>query len=454
MKLDCVTHEDDLSQFGQTCDFGDDGRSAYFPSSQVSLKNEATTQDAFKDNVLNPLCSIFNDCFHIEPRFKINSFEPEYMLVYKNQSNDYLPFLAIEVKQWNAFTDLRGTGAKEQVLTGIRNGGKFPKVDFSTWYNGTNKKGGLENLGQYHLRMGIKQLSFYLNAMQVSPAYGILTTYCHTYFVIREGSTLKISRPMLYSENNILRYIAEFIQLAIKKIHERKPTRLTLNVSPLKDKNQQADGEDDKDERKRRSKRGREVPYENKKPRSNEGISKCRKEFHFGEYVLGGVIGEGRTGCILRLFDPVSGRSFVAKGVNEKYHKDVIKEDILRELQNEVRIYKKLKPLQGNVVPFFHGAVYLYGSMYTLIIDELDADRLDPDKLSVEEKKAVVAALDKIHSLGVLHGDIREDNILVGRHEKCPFFVDFGFSRECRSKKAFKEEKKELRRLLQMNLLP
>lgn len=42
-------------------------------------------------------------------------------------------------------------------------------------------------------------------------------------------------------------------------------------------------------------------------------------------------------------------------------------------------------------------------------------------------EKKIISAFDKIHRLGVVHGDIRTGNILVGR-DRTVWIVDFEFS--------------------------
>ncbi|XP_023212516.1 probable serine/threonine-protein kinase DDB_G0281745 [Centruroides sculpturatus] len=167
-------------------------------------------------------------------------------------------------------------------------------------------------------------------------------------------------------------------------------------------------------------------------------------------YFNGRVIGSGRSGCVLSLSDR-QGHLYAAKSISGLDEERSDEEyDILCELQNEVKIYKKLRGLQGKVVPKFHYSGYLHGCEYTLLLDELDAYPLWKCDLSYEEKETIVWALGEIHAAGVLHGDIREQNILLHRTTKQPYFIDFGFSRESSCEMDFEEEIKKLRALLDM----
>ena len=83
-------------------------------------------------------------------------------------------------------------------------------------------------------------------------------------------------------------------------------------------------------------------------------------------------------------------------------------------------------------------------------MDLLNADPIHKlDNLSEEDKASIVTALEEIHNIGILHGDIRAQNILLDRSETMrAYFIDFAFLRKSDCKDAFEEEKEELRNLL------
>jgi serine/threonine protein kinase len=46
----------------------------------------------------------------------------------------------------------------------------------------------------------------------------------------------------------------------------------------------------------------------------------------------------------------------------------------------------------------------------------------------IQTESEILKAVDAIHSLGVIHGDIRSDNILVGKDGSSAWIVDFEFA--------------------------
>ena len=80
-----------------------------------------------------------------------------------------------------------------------------------------------------------------------------------------------------------------------------------------------------------------------------------------------------------------------------------------------------------------------------------DARHIDPENLTVEEKRKIIQQLETIHSYGVLHNDIAPRNILLEPKSQRFFFIDFGLSEfvGTKSKKIYKEKKK-LNKLLQI----
>jgi len=66
--------------------------------------------------------------------------------------------------------------------------------------------------------------------------------------------------------------------------------------------------------------------------------------------------------------------------------------------------------------------------------------------LVIEISNAALSALESIHCGGILHGDIRPDNILIS--DSGITIIDFGDSKKCDNKRAKDEELTQLRDLL------
>jgi serine/threonine protein kinase len=104
---------------------------------------------------------------------------------------------------------------------------------------------------------------------------------------------------------------------------------------------------------------------------------------------------------------------------------DVAKQGhMLKELLNEVSIYEKLVELQGNGIPifFFHG--YVEEILYCIAVSTCGTV---PKFLNDHQKGMLIDTLDQIHRAGILHNDIRVENILVDESGK-PSIIDFGFA--------------------------
>jgi len=121
-------------------------------------------------------------------------------------------------------------------------------------------------------------------------------------------------------------------------------------------------------------------------------------------------------------------------------------------LKQEGEIYDQLKQLQGKYLARLAFKGILCGILYGLAFDLIDgADLADSGPFSVGEyskiQKKASLALEKIHSFGILHGDIRPENILIwkkesGNHEV--LFIDFEFAKRSTTPKDFEKEKKNL----------
>jgi len=132
--------------------------------------------------------------------------------------------------------------------------------------------------------------------------------------------------------------------------------------------------------------------------------------------------------------------------------------DIVKCLRNEIKIYKRLKPLQGKYIPrllYINGD--LSGVWFGLGLQFIDAENLAKSEVTKETlsiiKRKTFLALRTIHFLDVLHGDIRPENILILQTESKyrVYFVDFEFSTICPYPSLeFEKEIGELKRMFRV----
>jgi len=156
---------------------------------------------------------------------------------------------------------------------------------------------------------------------------------------------------------------------------------------------------------------------------------------------LGPYVGlpEGRTGKTLRISLP-HGEKGKVDGVLKIL--DTFKQsDQIKEIDHEATIYKKLSALQGTCIPEFvdygmfkEGFLYGLGTTYA-------GDSVSNEDVTDEFLAKAVAALEKIHSYGVLHGDVRRENIVCNKEAgNAPVIIDFGMAIDAEEEKLTPEE--------------
>ncbi|KAI3634555.1 hypothetical protein MIR68_007466 [Amoeboaphelidium protococcarum] len=87
------------------------------------------------------------------------------------------------------------------------------------------------------------------------------------------------------------------------------------------------------------------------------------------------------------------------------------KPNALQKFNNEVEVYKALESLQGTVIPKFFAYGTLCGMLLVIVLENV-GQSMTTEQYS-ELKADVQEALDKIHSLGYRHGDVRLPNMTI-----------------------------------------
>ena len=147
----------------------------------------------------------------------------------------------------------------------------------------------------------------------------------------------------------------------------------------------------------------------------------------------------GRTGNVYR--QTMNGCDLVLKVVSEDIKEPegmypLDREDLnnpdtlIAEMRKEARVYDRLRELQGAEIPrllfegpmlqwYFHGLATSYAGRCV--------QEVDPKELTSDFASEALAALDKVHALGVVHGDVALRNLLVGE-DGHPVIIDFGMA--------------------------
>lgn len=138
--------------------------------------------------------------------------------------------------------------------------------------------------------------------------------------------------------------------------------------------------------------------------------------FNISELRFGDKIGEGRTGVVFE----------VDGGLTALKTLDIAREPkILPEVLNEISMYSRMKSLQGRVISTIRYCGTVESILFVVGFDNVGKF---PEKLDENQKQKLYDSLKEIHSLGILHGDLKPNNIVVDPKGN-PYFIDFGFSK-------------------------
>src|SRR5205814_8105970 len=177
---------------------------------------------------------------------------------------------------------------------------------------------------------------------------------------------------------------------------------------------------------------------------SSSNISGDQQNYSFTDFKFKGILGEGRSEKTLLC--EFRGEMIALKSV------DLSKAPpyVLEEMQKEVEIYKDLADIQGKYIPKLVCYGYYGGGMSFVIGMTIVGTSLSEQKIKKQQKIRLLKGLEAIHSHGILHNDIREENILINDNGDV-YLIDFGMaSREDTKKKRklFEEEQLKLSQLL------
>ncbi|GBC44808.2 kinase-like domain-containing protein [Rhizophagus irregularis DAOM 181602=DAOM 197198] len=161
--------------------------------------------------------------------------------------------------------------------------------------------------------------------------------------------------------------------------------------------------------------------FANQQLSSNTSVK--QNNYSFSDFKFKSILGEGRSGKTLLC--EFRGDMIALKSADLSKAPSCV----LEEMQKEVEIYKDLADIQGKYIPKLVCYGYYGGET---------------------AKDKAIKGLEAIYKHGILHNDIREENILIN-DKGALYLIDFGMaSREDTKKKRkfFKEEQLKLSQLL------
>lgn len=119
------------------------------------------------------------------------------------------------------------------------------------------------------------------------------------------------------------------------------------------------------------------------------------------------------------------------------------------EVTNEATILRYLHQMECEHVPKYYHSYFSEKGAFLLICEFITGQHLEFNKLDDQRRTQYLNALSAIHGLGILHGDLREENFLATDTEV--FIIDFGLSTRA-SPSELEDEYNELKCLLNMNV--
>ncbi|PKK61953.1 kinase-like protein [Rhizophagus irregularis] len=288
-------------------------------------------------------------------------------------------------------------------------------------------------------RMVVQQIFNYMEENNLR--YSILSTYDSHWFLKREHTKLWISRtlPLQSVSPPVLKTYAYLAQHAQSDPYSLHPLQVPV----------QADGDNNS-----RTLRSHSKLLSNQAPdqQSSSDYSQTyytsvgqHNNYSFADFKFQSILGEGRSGKTLLC--EFRGNTIALKSA------DLSKTplDIVEEMKKEVEIYKILADIQGKYIPKLICYGYYGGGMSFVIgMTIVGTPLCDDHKLTKQQKAQALKALKKIHDHGILHNDIREENILVDSKGNV-FLIDFGMaSRDDfhKNRTVFNEELRQFSRLL------
>ncbi|GBC06334.1 hypothetical protein RclHR1_06770017 [Rhizophagus clarus] len=275
----------------------------------------------------------------------------------------------------------------------------------------------------------IQQIYNYMGGNELR--YGILSTYDNHWFLRREHAKLWISKTLpLQSESPpVLKAYAYLTRRAKENPKSPKPQ---VVVPAQGDNNSRTLRSHSKSSSSSSLNNQTSNTSANQQSSSAFGASNNppvdQQKFSFTDFKFKGILGEGRSGKTLLC--EFRGNMIALKSVDLSKAPSYV----LEEMQKEVEIYKDLADIQGKYIPKLVCYGYYGGGMSFVIGMTIVGTSLSEQKIKKRQKSRAIKGLEAIHKHGILHNDIREENILINDNGDI-YLIDFGMASRADTKK-------------------
>ncbi|GES87679.1 kinase-like domain-containing protein [Rhizophagus clarus] len=285
----------------------------------------------------------------------------------------------------------------------------------------------------------VQQIYNYMGGNELR--YGILSTYDNHWFLRREHAKLWISKTLsLQSESPpVLKAYAYLTRRAKENPKSPKPQIVVPAHGDNNSRNLRSHSKSSSS-----SSLNNQASSTSANQQSSSITPVDQQNLSFTDFKFKGILGEGRSGKTLLC--EFRGDMIALKSVDLSKAPSYV----LEEMQKEVEIYKDLADIQGKYIPKLICYGYYGGGMSFVIGLTIVGTMLSDQKITEQQKSRAIKGLEAIHKHGILHNDIREENILIN-DKGVLYLIDFGMaSREDTKKKRklFDEEQLKLSQLL------
>jgi serine/threonine-protein kinase len=147
-----------------------------------------------------------------------------------------------------------------------------------------------------------------------------------------------------------------------------------------------------------------------------------------GRYCIEGTIGEGGMGMVELAYDPVLNRRVAIKRCRGPLPARLAHDRLRREARLAARLDHRAVIKVYDLVDDDEGVALVMGYVLGPSLEDLhDLGPVAPEA-AVGIARAIAAGLEAIHEQGILHLDLKLENVLLGANG-APVIVDFGIAR-------------------------